>query len=297
MEKLIACGLAVTRGETDPRLFLEYAEALWNVRDLQATIEALNRAIAGSPRLPETVLAHAYASRAICHLQMADLEHAATDATVSIGLLPRGHAYGLRAITRLFQGRIAEAVADVETGIQIDPDDWEVRAWRARILLTIGRYAEALDDFTSVVATGECVRFGSQLHLDMARCHLALGNPGAAIPECDQAIDEDFHEQSHWPFIVQERARTAHEPYLVRAEARVQLGQMARALGDCCFAASIAPGDPAVYELRARVYYAVGNLHEVVRDTIRADYLRRKSDGLTASTPIDRSDQLVGSPA
>src|SRR5438874_2848802 len=64
MQKLVDCGLAIARGETEPMLFLEYAEALWNVRDLQATIVAVDRAISGTPRLPDHELTRAYASRA-----------------------------------------------------------------------------------------------------------------------------------------------------------------------------------------------------------------------------------------
>jgi tetratricopeptide (TPR) repeat protein len=297
MQKLVDCGLAIARGETAPTLFLEYAEALWNVRDLQATIAALDRAIAGTPRLPDHELTRAYASRAICHLQLDHLEAALSDATTSIELMPRGHAYSLRAMTHLFLGNHAEAVTDAEEGMRLDPDDWESRSWRGMVYQEVGRQAEAIADFNWVLATGECNRYASELYLGRARARLALGDPAGAIEDCALAIDEDYHEQSHWPFIVRARVRQAHQPYLIRAEARLQLGQTARALGDCCFAATIGPDDPAVFELRARVYYAVGNLQEVIRDTIRAEHLRGIAARLAASPPRDESDRLVSASA
>jgi len=219
---------------------------------------------------------------------------ALADATSSLDLSPRGHASALRAMTHLHQGNHAGAVADAEEGVRMDPDDWEARAWRGMIYLEAGRYAEAIRDFTGVLATGECTRYGSELYLDRARAQLALGDPAAAVADCGQAIEADYQEQAHWPFIVRARVQHAHEPYLVRAQARLQLGQAARALGDCYLATSITPDDPAIYELRARIYYAIGNLQEVIRDTIRADHLRRKAGGIQAVPAPDLSDRLVG---
>jgi len=296
MERLAACGLAIVRGETDPFLFLEYAEALWVVRDLQATITALDRAIAGTPTLPDEHLSRAYAARAICHLQMGDADAALADSNTSLALSPRGHAHALRAMTHLQQGNRGEAVADAEEGMRLDPEDWEARAWRGMVYLEAGRHAEAIADFDAVLATGECTRYASELYLGRARARLALGDP-AAVADCALAIETDYHEQAHWPYIVRARVHHAHEPYLVRAEARLALGQAARALGDCFLAASIRPDDPAVYELRARVYHAIGNLQEVIQDTLRADYLRRRSGAGEAEGARDPSGRLVGAAA
>jgi tetratricopeptide (TPR) repeat protein len=294
MARLVACSLAIARGEDSPNLFLEYGEALWNVRDLPATIAAMDRAIAGTPRLPELELSRAYASRAICQLQLGNLDAALADVTAALSVDPRGHAAGLRAMIHLYQGRYADAVADAETAVRMDPDDWEVRAWRGMVYLDGGRHAEAIEDFDWVLATGECTRYASKLHLGRARANLALGDPTAAVADCGRAIDEDYHEQSHWPFIVRERVRHAHEAHLVRAEASLQLGQHMRALGDCYFAASIAPDDPAVYDLRARIHHALGHHEEAIRDVVRAEHFRQRVPGPRAEPPGVSSERLVG---
>ncbi|MHB8573789.1 MAG: hypothetical protein ACYDCQ_00515 [Dehalococcoidia bacterium] len=88
------------------------------------------------------------------------------------------------------------------------------------------------------------------------------------------------------------RAQHAHEPYLVRAQARLQLNRLVLALGDCYLASSIAPDDAAIYDLRARIYYAIGNLREVIHDTIRADHLRRRAGGIPVAP--DPSERLIG---
>jgi tetratricopeptide (TPR) repeat protein len=277
MERLVDYGRRIALGDGDPRTFLEYAEALWDVRDLQATVAALDRAIEGRSMLSERELTRAYASRSICHLQMANLSEAEADATASLAVMMRAHPLGLRAIIHLHQGKTADALRDAQEAFRLDPDDWEVRAWRGMILLETGRFAEALDDFNWVIESGECVRYASEVYLARARAELAVGDPEAAESDCSQAIDLDYHEQAHWPFIVRSRVQQAQNAYLTRARARLALGRIPRALGDCCFAASIAPGDPAVYELRASVYHALGNVREAVADMIRADVLRRSS--------------------
>jgi tetratricopeptide (TPR) repeat protein len=297
MDKLVELGLAISRGEASSRIFLEYAETLWNVRDLQATIDALYSAIAGSPPLSSLDLSRAYASRSICYVQLGDIAQAIADANTSIDILPRAHPYGLRAITLLHQGRQAEALADIEQAARMDPDDWEVRAWRGTIFLEIGRYAEALADINWVLETGENHRYASELYLARARTQLALGNPVEAAADCNLAIEEDYHEQSHWPFIVRSRAQAAYTAYLVRAEARLRLGELARALGDCCFAATIAPGEAAIYELRARVYQAIGNMPEAIRDLIRADHLHQPTITPDDSVPHVSESVLVGAGA
>ncbi len=294
MERLVACGRAIAEGETAPALFLDYAEVLWIVRDLQATIAALDRAITGTPPLPDSELGRAYASRAICHLQMGRTDAALADANRALELRSHGHATALRAMIHLHQGNHAAAVTDAEASMDLDPDDWEARAWRGMVYLETGRYAPAIEDFTAVLATGECTRYASELYLGRARAHLAIDDPAAAVADCERAIVADYQEQAHWPYIVRARVRHAHEPYLVRAEARLRLGETARALGDCYFATAITPDDPAIYDLRARVFYAVGNLQEAIRDMIRAEHLRRKASEHPTGRASEPDGHLVG---
>jgi tetratricopeptide (TPR) repeat protein len=274
MQKLIDYGLQIARGDTDPHTYLEYAEALWDVRDLQATVTALDRAIEGQSVLTRPELSRAYASRSICYLQMGNLAEAEADATASLDAQLRAHPLGLRALIALYQGKTEDALRDAQESFRLDPDDWEVRAWRGTIALETGSFAEALEDFDWVIGSGECVRYASEVYLQRARARLALGDAEAAESDCGEAIDLDYHEQAHWPFIVKSRVKQAQNAYLVRARARLAQGLIPRALGDCCFAATIAPDDPAVYELRASVYHAVGNIREAVADMVRADVLR-----------------------
>jgi tetratricopeptide (TPR) repeat protein len=291
MQRLVDYGLRIAGGDTDPHAYLEYAEALWDVRDLQATVVALNRALEGQSALSRRELTLAYASRSICHLQMGNLAEAEADATASLVVVRRAHPLGLRALIYLYQGKTAEALRDAEEAFRLDPDDWEVRAWHGTILFETGSFAEALNEFNWVIGSGECVRYASEVYLARARAELVMGDPSAAESDCSQAIDLDYHEQAHWPFIVKSRVQQAQNAYLVRAQARLALGSMPRALGDCCFAATIAPGDPAVYELRASVYHAIGNVREAVADMIRADVLRRSAADTQAAA--DTRGQLA----
>jgi len=268
MSDLVNCGLAVEAGEADLSVLLRYADALWAVRDTRAVIAVIDRALAMDPSTAE--LSRMYAQRAICELQNGSLEQALEDVCASLEAEPRAHPYILRAMIQRHLGNLPEAIADAMESVRLDPHDWEGRSWRGMILFEAGRYAEAIDDFTTVIDTGECEKYASELHLERARSYLALGDPARAEDDCTTSIDLDYHEQAHWPFIVPTRVRQAHFAYRIRAEARLALGKNNLALGDCFFSAVLAPADPAVYELRARVYHAVGNLPEAMLDMIRA---------------------------
>lgn len=296
METLINCAAAINRGEGDSRLYFDYARALWNVRDLDATIDALNHAIDGSPRLPAHDLSLAYAARSICYHQLRRGEEATADATSALEAEPRAHVYTLRAITLMVRGRLDEAIADAELGVSLDSKDWETRAFRGMVRFERGDYAGAIEDLNWVIDDGRCEKYASELYLMRARAYLALGDPCAAEADCSVGIDEDYHEQSHWPFIVRSRAAQAQTAYLIRAEARLALGQLPRALGDCYFAATIAPGDPAVYELRARVFYALHNVPEAIKDTARAVHLRKSGD-IASAEPSQPLEALLATSA
>jgi tetratricopeptide (TPR) repeat protein len=274
MDDLVACGVAVSAGSSDPLVLQRYADALWTVRDNGAAKVLLDRAIDAQPPLPALELSKAYALRAICEMQSGSLERALADVSTSIDVLPRPHPFALRGMIYSFLGNHAEAVANAREAVRRDPMDWEARAWRGMVLREAGFPEEAIDDFTQVIESGECEKYSSELYLGRARAHLALGNPSQAEDDCNACIDLDYHEQAHWPFIVPSRARQAHAVYLVRAEARLELTNNSLALGDCFFAAILAPGEAGVYDLRARVYAAVGNLPEAMRDMMRAAYLR-----------------------
>ena len=274
MQKLVDVGLAIANGADDALTWVAYAAGVWEIRDLQATSAALDKAIARATQLTQKQLSLAYSSRSICQLQLGHIEAAEADATASLELDPRSHPLGLRGFIRYYKGEYEAALRDAEESIRIKSDDAELRAWRGLILLALGRHTEAMQDLDAAIASGECERYNSELHMARARAYLALGQPEAAECDCSEAIGLDNHERTHWPFVVRERAAHAQDAYLLRAEARLAQGAYARALGDCGFAASIAPGDPAVYELRARVYHAIGNFGEVINDTIRASHLR-----------------------
>lgn len=296
MQELVECGLAIARGAADPEIFFRRADALWVVRDVAGALADFGRALEGSPPLPPEKRALAFAARAICQHQLGRAELALADVNASLALVPRAHAYALRSLILFRQDRFADALADANLSVTLDPLDWEARAFRGGILRALGEYALAIDDFTWVIESGECHKYASQQYLERAQAHLALGNAALAEADCSVAIDEDYHEQAHWPFIVRSRVAQAHLAYLVRAEARLALGVPQRALGDCFHTAGIMPGDPAVYALRARVYYALGNLQEAMLDLARVEMLRT---GLapTASTATERAAQTLPTPA
>jgi tetratricopeptide (TPR) repeat protein len=274
MDEIVEKGLAIAAGQCEPKLLLDYATALWNVRDLQETIAVLEKALSDTNRFDTLDLANAFALRAICHLQLSRPDKALTDIDRSLELLPRPHPLALRGLIFSILGNLDQAVADVRLAVEYAAEDDEVRAWKGIVLVTAGADEEAIEDLTIAIESGARDKSASECHLARARARLRTGDPGAAEDDCNRCIELDYQEQALWPFIVRTRAHRAHEAYLLRAEARELQGNYNLALGDCFFAASIAPGDPAIYERRASIYSALGNGAEVIRDFGRAAYLR-----------------------
>jgi tetratricopeptide (TPR) repeat protein len=278
MENLVECGLAVAYGAEDPRLLLRYAEALWNVRDAQAAIPILDRAIAGEPPLTPLELSKAYALRSICTLQSGSLEQAFVDVETSLQVMHRARPLALRGMIHRYRGNLAQAIDDATSAVRLDPDDWEARAWRGKILFEAGRLQEAIDDFTWVIDCGRCEQYASELYLERAQAEYLLGNPSAALADCNQGIVLHFGEQARWPFVVPFRTREAHNVFLVRALIYLAAGAKRLALGDCFLALSLSPDDPVLYDFRAQVYHAIGNPSEAARDTARAVNLRQQPE-------------------
>jgi tetratricopeptide (TPR) repeat protein len=277
MDEIVEYGLALASGNSDPKLMLDYAIALWNVRDLQETVAVLDKVFPAATGLDAVDLANAYALRAICELQRGNPEQTLADISRSLDVLVRPHPLALRGLTYSILGNMEQAVDDVRQAVLMDPVDDEIRAWKGIVLVESGEYGEAIEDLTAAIESGARDKSASECHFARARARLKIGNPDGAEDDCNRCIELDYLEQAQWPFIVRSRAHNAHNVYLLRAKTREALGQYNLALGDCFFAASLAPGDSAVYELRARIYSAIGNGREAIRDLARAVYLQKRN--------------------
>lgn len=286
MDEIVEYGLAIAGGNTSPKLLLDYAIALWNVRDLQETIAVLDKLLPSAGELDAVDLANAYALRAICELQRGNPEQTLADIARSLEILPRPHPLALRGLTYSILGNIEQAVADVRQAVDLDPDDDEVRAWKGIVLVEAGDYAGAVQELTVAIESGARDKSASECHFARARARLQTGDPSGAEDDCNRCIELDYHEQAQWPFIVRSRAHHAYAVYVLRAEAREAQGQHNLALGDCFFAASIAPAQPAIYELRSQIYTAIGNAPEAVRDMARVAYLHARSAAPRAAEPV-----------
>jgi len=280
MADLVESGLAVASGAKDSRLLLAYAEALWNVRDGQAAIPILDRAVAAEPPLTPLELSKAYALRSICTLQSGSLEQALVDVEKSLQMMRRAQPLALRGMIHRYRGDLAQAIDDATSAVCLDPHDWEARAWRGKILFGAGRLQEAIDDFTWVIDCGRCDQYASELYLERAQAKYLLGNPSAALADCDQGIALHFCEQAQWPFVVPPRTREAHNVFLIRALIHLEMGANLLALGDCFLAVSLSPDDPVLYDLRAGVYRSLGNTADAERDMKRAAGLREQPEDM-----------------
>lgn len=78
------------------------------------------------------------------------------------------------------------AEAAYTRAIEADPQDWEVRCYRAEVRIQLGKRQEAIEDFTVVINAGEG---GNRAYAKRADTYLALENYNAAEKDYLKAIE------------------------------------------------------------------------------------------------------------
>ena len=132
--------------------------------------------------------------------------------------------YNTRSQTMGDFGRFEEALTDLDSAIELNPNDPISYFSRARLNLDLGRYEEAITDLDRAIELNpKCVAAYSSKGLALE----GLGNNGAAITSyrlaLERGADETF-ETYHRPLVrAEERLRALGEevqtPYTARATA------------------------------------------------------------------------------
>ena len=144
-------------------------------------------------------------------------------------------AYFYRARARLGSGRGAEARADLEQAVRLDPGSAEMRNELGIALASGGAHREALEQFTAAL---EREPGNSAAAYNRGLALLALGSPAAAASDFSQALDADAGNGA---------------ALLGRARARALLGERTTALADTELALAQRPGDTEAAAVRDEI--------------------------------------------
>ncbi len=114
----------------------------------EEALDSLDQAVTlheqGPDKFEPLDLAHVYATRALVELQQDDLEDAAEDAKVALGLNPdEPEALFVATVTSADALKWDEAHAHASRLASLDPESADAQAWLARILAMQGKKAEA----------------------------------------------------------------------------------------------------------------------------------------------------------
>jgi tetratricopeptide (TPR) repeat protein len=147
-----------------------------------------------------------YMRVATSHEEMGDLDAAMEATNAALACTPRdGSLYLTIANLHLLQGRVDQARAALLRGADIDPDDRDIDAMRARIDFVQRRWADAAARFRAVMTeeeTGELNPYW-QLFYWLSQRRAGVRTPELPQPplrakhDLDEEIDDD--EDAHWP--------------------------------------------------------------------------------------------------
>jgi tetratricopeptide (TPR) repeat protein len=147
-------------------------------------------------------------------------------ASRAIALAPQSAtAYLVRAQVRRRAGNRSGAMADLVTGLALEPDDLRLLGLRGRLMTESGDPKAALIDFNRVLTRDA----QGTIRASRARALMALGQPDAAVRDWTLALKDD---------------RDDPQLYLGRARAFLRLGLVNRALADLEQAADWASDNP-----------------------------------------------------
>jgi len=157
-------------------------------------------------------------------------------------LLMRGNA-------QLQLGDAHAAIADYDEFLTISPDHAEAPyARRAAAYASLGRFAEALDDYAAAIERSDDP---AKLYFSRATLRYHLGDYPAVVEDCREAIENGYE---------------APEAYAARGSAYVQLGLLPEALADYSEAIDLDKRDANAYYNRGAVYLQLKKYEEAIAD-------------------------------
>jgi tetratricopeptide (TPR) repeat protein len=156
--------------------------ALRQLHEYDRALADLDKSI--SPSNP--LLADDYWGRGYVYLNMANYERARADLDKAISLKPSSTAYRIRAELRLEQDDNAGALADLNEGLRLDPQDADSYAVRAEYYLRTGKLKEAQADADKAMGIRPD---GAFVHATRGWIALEQGRIEVALGELTEAID------------------------------------------------------------------------------------------------------------
>ncbi|HUR97774.1 MAG TPA: tetratricopeptide repeat protein [Pyrinomonadaceae bacterium] len=212
--------------ELDPTVAMFFA----NRASIRLTMKNLDGAVADSDAALRIDKANenAYYTRATAYIELKKFPESLVDFNKAISLNPKSEFLHGRARYYFIQGNYDLAVKDYTDALVVDPANANAFGDRAVAYSRLGKNAEAIADIRKALALkGE----SALMRYTLAYLLYKTGQFAAAASEATRVIG---------------LAPKWRDPYLVRANARVKLGEQAKAKADRDMAANLGAGNRPV---------------------------------------------------
>jgi len=157
-----------------------------------------------------------------------------------------------RATLRKDESRFAEAIADLDEALRIDPQRVTALRLRGVCLAKLGRHDEAFVDLDRAIELG---RGDARSYIQRAEANYAIGRYRESLHDYEQAL----------------RLQPEDAAALVgRGHAKYRLGQIPAAVKDYTAAIKLRPRDATLYTQRGNAYADTGRYTEAAADFRRA---------------------------
>ena len=256
------------------KFFTEYgADAMANITaavigmgfyqngDLEHALAMFDRALANEQAGNGPANTPAYGGQEIIYFERANVfqqdgqyDNAITDLEQAVALKPdfyEAHYNLAIAYSSVCQSRkyLDQAIAQVQTAIELQPDQVSAQQLLGQLLIQTGAYTDAVQILEGALTRNAA---SPETYSLLALAYTSAGQTAAAAQAQQQAI-------TLWAQAASDPARSALETHLSLGDALVGAGKYSEALAQYQQAQRLAPNDPRALHGLANVYYWQGN--------------------------------------
>ncbi len=246
--------LALSKLDEAVALSPEWALLYYNRAVAHSRLKHTENAIADYTRALDLKYEHsdqAYVGRARQYFGSDRFDLALADCSRSIEIKPNAHAYGTRAHLLLEDGQFEKAQDDLNSALQLNPNDAYALYVRGYIFMSSGDMGQAAQFAVRLQRDSESPRLG---HVLMGDILWGRDDMAGAIGEYSKAIDSE------------KRDATA---YSSRGRCRLDQGDIDAAIADYSTAIEVEPRMVAAFRGRAQAYRLRGEEEKARKDIDR----------------------------
>jgi tetratricopeptide (TPR) repeat protein len=218
---------------------------------------------------------YAHYLRGTCYRDIGENNKAIQDFTKAIDITPKEkYNYGIvifaserdlyceRSRLFLITGELEKAIADINQGMRIDPEYWELFFYRGQYYRIKGNFLQAIQDFSNVIGRGFSEYSKVSSYINRGDCYRLIGKYEAAIQDYNKVTEiestwAESDELNYWAW--------AWLGYIY-----YHIDEYKQSIDCCTKAIKKAPDNGWAYMIRGETYFRIGRYRESLLDLDQA---------------------------